>query len=586
MNQSILTGTLLALVLAASSAQAELVVFPPTQSGTNTGTGTGTGVTSEGAIDVSALVIKNQKPTVSGTVATGDSGNFKLLSSPLGTFGFIDFIADGSFTYQLNNNQAVQNLTETDVVSDVFTFQKTASVDGGISQATITITVLTPSEQAQRVRELVATVIKNEKTEITGNLAGGLGLSAAFVSLDAAPIGSYGFLDFSSDGSYIYTLRNDWPQVQALGPTDAAQDVFAYQVTGTDGAVTAAKLIINVLGNPSVSFDNVEIETNNRTNEATPLNSAQFMRGQLTISSDKDFFVIESSGNEIIHLELCPEGSQCFDKGAWVLYVFDKDLAAAQNIDGASFPLTQFRDDTLAVLNTNISQHLYLLHRTGRIQDSLIGIIDPCFGDTRTVDIGVGAGAKEYLVAISTPLLGDGATDTCGVGDVVLERPGRSFDETTPDPNDPAKQITKTITTTEEFITAFPFIDDQYTLKVTRTGQNPLALMTPDSTTFDAVGRRVNIPTVRVLDQLFSAQLEQSVAPKSVGAPISFDIVALDALPEPLSASAAQAAFNPANNKVIIPQVIDLQTGQAYSVELLFKPEDSTLELLKVTPIQ
>ena len=365
-----------------------------------------------------------------------------------------------------------------------------------------------------------------------------------------------------------------------MGFNDAVQEVYAYQVIGTEGELTEANLIVNILGNPSVSYDNVEIEINNRSTQATPLNSGQYMRGHLTSSGDKDWFVINSLGNEVIHLELCPQGSQCFDEKAWVLYVFDADQVEQQAIDEQTVALKWIRDDTLAVLSSFESKHMYLLHNAGVFNDSLVGIIDPCYGDTNSVDLGVGAGSKNYLVAISTPLLRDGG-DGCSDGDVVLERAGPSFQE--PDPNDPTK--TKIISTTEEYITAFPYSDDQYTIKATRTGVNPLAEMSTDSATFDAVGRLVNIPKVRVFDQLYSAELQQLSSQESADAPATFEIVALQPLDQPLSASSDQAVYDPANGIVKMPQVIDLQSGQAYSVELQYQYEDNTLELRKVVPV-
>ena len=594
MNKSILTSAMFAVLISSGTVTAETVVFQPKpEEGAGSGTGEGTGTTGTTddettfvlAEDVAETVIKNDKVSVSGEVPNSssiiDPGIFKLVSSPVGIYGILEFNSGGGFTYRLNNDSpAVQALSETGVAADVFTYKKIASRDGRESQATITITVLS-SSAAKQGAELVMTVIKNEKPEISGNLASGLGLTALSVKLLDSPAGKYGHLDFTSDGSFIYKIINDSPQVQALGVNDAAQEIFNYQVVDSEGGVTDAQLVVNILGNPSVSFDNVEIEINNSSAQATPLNSGQYIRGQLMTSSDKDWFVINSLGNEIIHMELCPEGSQCFDEKAWVLYVFDADQVEQQAIDDKTYPLTLRRDDTQAVLFSFDSAHMYLLLNRGIFDGSLVGIIDPCYGDTNTVDIGVGAEARNYLVAISSPLLRDGG-EGCSDGSVVLERPGPSFEE--PDPADPTK--TKTITTTEEYTVAFPYSDDQYTIKATRTGVNPLAVMSPDSTTFDAAGRLVSIPKIRVFDQLYTAELQQLSPQGDPDASANFEIISLQPLDEALSASSDQAVYDSAKGVVNIPQVIDLQSGVAYSVELQYQPEDNTLQLRKAIPVQ
>lgn len=427
--------------------------------------------------------------------------------------------------------------------------------------------------------ELVVTVIKNEKLEVSGDAFGGLtdsGGGALSLSLLDSPVGGYGFLDISN-GVFRYVLRNDLPQVQALGFSEVVQDIFTYQITSASGAKTNAKLTVFILGNPSVSYDNIEIEFNDRSSDANPIHAGnpmqpgQFMRGQLTSPADRDWFVFNSLGNEIVNLTLCPEGSQCQDKNSWVMYVFDADRLAQHPFDDQQFPLRWYSNDTFETLSVTQANHPYLLFNKGFMQESLIGIIDPCFGERRTVDIGVGPQPKNYLVLISSPLLRDGEGKDCSAGDVVLKREGPKLDTENG--------------TTEEFIVAFPFSDDQYTFSVTRTGADPFAVLAPNGTVFDAVGRKVSVSQIRANNQVYAVELEQLVTAQSAEAPATFAIQSIKLLDEPLSADPYLATYNPVNQIIKLPQVVDSQSGALYSVEMLLHPANNTLTLLKAVAI-
>lgn len=431
--------------------------------------------------------------------------------------------------------------------------------------------------------ELVMTVIKNEKPEVSGDLFGGVSSTNLSLKLIDSPAGNYGYLDISAEGAFRYAIKNDLPQVQALGLYEVAEEVFHYQFTNANGITTNAKLTVYILGNPSVSYDNVEIEFNNITAKASPIHAGsssqqgQYMRGQLTTASDRDWFVFNSLGNEIINLELCPEGSQCVDEKAWVMYVFDADALKSQADEFETFTLRRYIQETNETLSTSKADHLYLLHNKGIFNKSLIGVIDPCFGDRRTLDIGVGSTAKTYYVAISSPLLrenANGSTDgsTCGSGDVVRKEVIPIVEGGVP----------KTLI--QEYLTAFPYSDDQYTFKVTRTGADPFAVIQPINTTFDSIGKIASIPQMRVNDQLFSVNLKQ-LKTSNTDTSIAFEIQSFELLNESLVSDPYLPTYNPANKIVKIPQVVVSDTGKAYTVELLYQPLDNTLLLLRAEPL-
>lgn len=426
--------------------------------------------------------------------------------------------------------------------------------------------------------EQVVTVTKNETSEVLGNLFCSLPFDRICpdsdplsLELQSSPIGHYGSLEIFANGKFRYVIKNDLPQIQALGFHEVAEEVFYYEVKEGSNAKTNGKLTVFILGNPSVSFDNVEIEFNNDSSQANAIHAGdalkqgQYMRGQLITPSDRDWFLFNSLGNEIINLELCPEGSQCVDENAWVMYVFDADKLQQRGDEFKTFPLRRYIKETGEVLSTVQADHMYLLLNKGIFKDSLIGLIDPCFGDRRTLDIGVGAAPKNYLVAITSALFREKEEEgTCGSGDVVLEE------------EIPAGADNTII---EEFLTSV-YSDDQYTLKATRTGADPFAVIQPLSTTFDSLGRKVSIPKMRINNELFSVELEEINA-GSFNTPATYGVLSIESLSEPLTPDPYLPTYNPANQIVKIPQVVIEESGDIYSVELLYQPEESRLLLLK-----
>jgi len=434
--------------------------------------------------------------------------------------------------------------------------------------------------------EQAVTVIKNEKPEVFGNLFCSLPRGQVCpdsdplsIELISSPAGNYGFLDIDGNEQFRYVIKNDLPQVQALGFQDVATDVFEYKIKEGGNYKTNAKLTVYILGNPSVSFDNVEIEPNNTSAEAGPLHvgnaneTAQYMRGQLTYTGDVDWFVFNSLGNEIINLEICPEGSQCKDENSWVMYVFDADKFAQNGDESKTYPVSRYIKETNELISSVPSNHMYLLLHKGIFKNSLVGVIDPCFGDRRTLDIGTSAAAKNYLLAITSPLIREFEDDTtCGSGDVLLKEEIPSTDEEG-----------NAITIVQEDLLVH-FSDDQYTFKVTRTGADPFAVIQPNNTSFDAVGRKVNIPKLRINEELFSVTLEQ-LYEASGNTPSAFAIQSAESLNEPLSTDPYLPTYNPSNQVVKIPQVVVSESGEIFSVELLFDPADGTLKVLKAEPV-
>jgi len=427
--------------------------------------------------------------------------------------------------------------------------------------------------------------------------------NGSFVRLvsSSSPVGEYGLLDLKADGSFTYTLFENSPNLDVLSVGDVKTDVFTYIYTGESGDTAEASLNVQIIGNPvdvngdtifqqpiDELYDNVDVEFNDRSAQATPLNSGRNIKGHLHHSNDKDWYRLASDGNEIVTLEVCPKGSTCFGKKSWVLYVFDsKKLTPA--MEAKNYTFQRWIDETgsnqdekgdAVISGTHgSSNHMYLNYKANAFDGALIGIIDPCFGNSNTVDIGV-LDKGNYFIAISSPLKGSGDGESCGSGSVVLQEPGLNVIGQAPDGEDDEgnpKYKNKKYATTQEFVTVFPKSDDQYSIKITGTGDHPL--LSDDakskSSTYKYDVGELMIPKVRVFDKLFSANLtlETSVARNAnKNGKLSFGLTNLSPLNVEVSGDAYQATYNPDTQRVIIPRVTDVINEDAYSVTMQYHP--------------
>jgi VCBS repeat-containing protein len=476
-----------------------------------------------------------------------------------------------------------------------------ASQSGGSAQPG-GVSAPAPADTSLIARDDHVVAAPNSIPLVTGNVTSN-DENGSSVLLASSPVSEYGVVVLNQDGSFTYKLYENKPSVTDLKVGDVVKDVFEYTYIADSGQTATAKLTVQIIGNPidtdgntifqtpvDEPYDNVDVEFNNRSAQATPLNSARNIKGHLHHSGDKDWYKLASAGNEIISLEVCPKGSSCFGKKSWVLYVFDSDKLT-QSMEEQQFVFDRWVDDTGStrdeagneiISGTNgSSNHMYLNYRTGTFDDALIGVVDPCFDTSNTVDIGVGDGARNYLVAISSPLKGNaGDAETCGGGSVVLTEPGRNALGFTPngvDGDGNAIFKDKKYTTTQEFISIFPKSDDQYSIKITGTGLHPL--LSEDakakSSTYSFGSGALIIPKVRVLDQLYSADLnlDKSVARSAnKNGNLKFDLSSLNSLNVEIDSDAFQATYNPSNQQVIIPRVTDVATDNAYSVIMQYHP--------------
>jgi VCBS repeat-containing protein len=563
------------------------------------------------AFDDYVTVRANSILSATGDVTTNDSNgqHVQLNSSPASKYGYLVLNVEGTYTYTLiNSAPSILSLKFGDTITDSFVYTY-SDKSGQSTTARIHATIIgnpvdgagntlfdsTNTEEASdtfTIRDaggdtlpILTNKVINRTTENNNNS----------FQLNSSPASQYGFLLFSADGNFTYNLYRDSPAIIALKVGDVVTDSFSYTYLNQFGQRTTAKLNITIIGNPVdeeghtiyEQFDNVDIEFNDRSAQATPLNSSRRIKGHLHHLGDKDWYTFSSSGNEIITATVCPQGSRCFGQKNWVLYIFDGDLITTE-MEEKVYTFERWLDETgkksdlsgediiSGISSAGDSNHLYLAYRSSFFEEALIGVIDPCFDKNNSVEIGVGELPKNYLLAVSSPLIGTGNTagsdDGCGAGTVVLTRPGRSIegkDAATPPES-------KLYTTTEKYISVGPFSDDQYSITITGTGIHPLLSeeAQANSATYNALTGAFIIPKVRVFNELYQAELkfEDPTADNTNKTALTFVLDSLNSLGVASNTDTYQATYDPESQQVIIPRVTNSTDGKAYSVILQYSP--------------
>lgn len=322
---------------------------------------------------------------------------------------------------------------------------------------------------------------------------------------------------------------------------------------------------------PNANFHNVEIEPNDTLEGANPVTSAVRLLGQLRTGSEIDLFKLESPGNEILSVALCPENADCAgqfsnNSGPWVVYVFDANLT--QRMLDQTVTLTKCVDAQSGSVDQSPTKHLYLALNTGFLDSALLGVIDPAFGNSRRLEIGL-RNPGTYFLAVSSPLRWD------ETGSVILKKENVTCGkiERTVD----GETVTEDRKITETRIEVSPFSDDPYELKIVQTGLTP-AISSTSAQSQAFLPDTVYVPLVEVNGVEYSAQLRLlrlngKLWLELVGAePIGTAVAATDA--EALKREAMRATI--AGDIVHIPLAV--YDGHYYAGELrMFAENGRTL---------
>ncbi|MEJ8855830.1 tandem-95 repeat protein [Variovorax robiniae] len=178
-----------------------------------------------------------------------------------GTLQVIGFdVATGTLDYRFTLTSAADhtagnvidtiNLSLTDSVgNNTAAFPKTLAIEivDDVPTATGDAAAITENAAPNTVTGNVETndVPGADGVTTTGIVAG---LTPAAGNVAAPVAGNFGSVTMQADGSWVYTLDNANPFVDALGTGQSLTDTFTYQVTDADGDVATAQLVVTING--------------------------------------------------------------------------------------------------------------------------------------------------------------------------------------------------------------------------------------------------------------------------------------------------------------------------------------------------
>ncbi|QYK01163.1 retention module-containing protein [Shewanella psychrotolerans] len=254
------------------------------------------------------------------TNAQGTSVAVSTSNAIQGEFGLLTIFADGSYTYQLNNDSSdIQSLALGEQIIESFNYLLTDNDgDSVLVPLTITITgtndtpIITPPLSGEETEGYSSgTVIEagneDDNTIILGvEFVNGI-LEAtdpdtgAVLTWSGDNTGSYGSFSINStNGEWTYTLDND--AADSLAEGQSAIDTFLVTVTDEFGATDTQVVTITVLGtNDSPVITSTEVDATGAVTEfdenAQPAGS-QIATGTLTVSDVDDGASHTWSGND------------------------------------------------------------------------------------------------------------------------------------------------------------------------------------------------------------------------------------------------------------------------------------------------
>ncbi len=191
----------------------------------------------------------------------------------VGRYGTLTVSSDGTYTYTLDNsNPAVDALrTETDTLTEAFTYFVTNS-DNGTAASSLTITIRGANDAPVATADTafaveaggtgnataginpVGNILANDRDVdaddvLRVSLIGATAVTGGTTSANGTLVnGTYGSLRIGANGSYVYTVDNSNPVIQALGAGQTQTDTFQYTVTDLAGATATATLTVTIQG--------------------------------------------------------------------------------------------------------------------------------------------------------------------------------------------------------------------------------------------------------------------------------------------------------------------------------------------------
>jgi VCBS repeat-containing protein len=232
---------------------------------------------------------------IAGVGSKDSTGNLTdNVGTPLaGQWGSITVANDGSYSY--TPNAAAQGLKAGQNVSDVFRYT-VCDAAGLLSTASITINLCGVNDgpiARNDTRTVCEDEVLNDGKAIAGNLngdvtdsdpdgdplkvqgiaAGDSGSLSLSGGVGTAIAGTWGSITIDRDGNYVYRPN---AAAQALSAGETAKDVFTYTICDTSGALSTAKITIEVCGQNDAPIAKDDVRT---TTPSTPITNGGAITG-------------------------------------------------------------------------------------------------------------------------------------------------------------------------------------------------------------------------------------------------------------------------------------------------------------------
>lgn len=235
-------------------------------------------------------------------------------STPYGTY---TINADGTYTYTLTAPRT--DVADEDEV-DVITYQMT---DGQGNTVTNTLTITIVDDVPIAKDDGVQTVTEDGDIQsVSGNVldndvygADGEHATTALAwgdnSAAAAVLAQYGTLTLGPDGSYVFTLNNTSPEVQALTANDRIEQTLTYTIRDADGDTSTAQVTIRIQGQddtlglqaPGVTVHESGLRS------ATDTNNSETAQSSITLESSSPLQTVAIGGKVFTLAQLQDLGS-------------------------------------------------------------------------------------------------------------------------------------------------------------------------------------------------------------------------------------------------------------------------------------
>jgi len=197
-----------------------------------------------------------------GIVTTNSLGTLQLMFNTNATSSLVDSVLQ-QITYSNSNDTPPASVTIDFTLNDGNTGSQGSG--GALTDlGSITVTT-TPVNDAPTATDNVNSVTEDTSPTVSGNMLiddDGFGIDSDLDLFDTMSIsdingvidptidvvGTYGSLDWASDGSYTYSLDNGNPLVNLLDDGESLTDTFTYTLTDGNGGTDTATLTITVVG--------------------------------------------------------------------------------------------------------------------------------------------------------------------------------------------------------------------------------------------------------------------------------------------------------------------------------------------------